>query len=573
MIRETVGSAKEKSRLIGRGSASNSDSSIYCSNMGSSESSSSSNNGAHPTRLFNAAFVKKIKSILWYTGPGFLIAVGYVDPGNWATDLVAGSKYNYSLLCVIFLSNIMAVVLQGLCARLGMVTGKDLAQHCRDEFSASLSLVLYILAECAMIATDVSEVIGTALALQLLFGMPIIYGVLLTALDTIILLVFWGSKTVKAFEITTCLLVALVGGCFAVLLAAIGPDWTQVALGFVPDVSILGNSDKLYLAVSILGATIMPHNLYLHSYLVQFHRKPPPVSLDSSPETTKMQIGFVRDQLRYSMYDLLFALTIAMAINGAILVLAAAAFYKRGLHNVADLNDAHALLNEFIGPVWGGGLFALALLLSSNSSTITGTLTGQIVMEGFWNWTISPVWRRLVTRLVAMVPAIIAAVIMGERGVNDLLIATQAVLSIQLPFAAWPLVYFTSSKRIMRYSYSKPVDANSERATLGDGAEYFPESLNAVDESNYPPQEARNGVSLDVGSGASPPPIVLETPSISTPQEIAPNKLTELYIYSWQSNRDFASGWWLTSAACLSALVISLLNVVMLYQLVFEPSD
>ena len=370
-----------------------------------------------------------------FAGPGYLVAVGYMDPGNWATDLAGGSAFGYTLLSVILLSNIMAMVLQALAAKLGIVTGLDLAQACRAHYSAPVRMALWVLCELAIIACDLAEVIGTAIALQLLFGIPLVAGVCLTALDVLLILLLQqrGFRKLEAFVIALLIIIA---GCFAVELALSQPAIGDIARGFLPTSEVVTNPAMLYIAIGIIGATVMPHNLYLHSSIVQTRR-------------------YVRDApgrkeaIKYATLDSTVALFLALFINASILILAAATFHQSGRTDVAEIQDAHALLAPMLGVGAASTLFAIALLASGQNSTITATLAGQIVMEGFLNIRL-PAWlRRLVTRLIAIVPAVAVASLYGESGTAKLLVLSQVVLSLQLPFAVVPLVQFTSNRAMM----------------------------------------------------------------------------------------------------------------------------
>lgn len=370
-----------------------------------------------------------------FAGPGYLVAVGYMDPGNWATDLAGGARYGYALLSVIMLSNLMAVLLQALAARLGIGSGRDLAQACRDAYSPATSFVLWVLCEIAIVACDLAEVIGAAIALHLLFGLPLVWGVCLTALDVLIILYLQqhGFRYVEALVLG---LIVAIGGSFAIELYLARPDLTSVAQGFVPTTRILTDPDMLYIAIGILGATVMPHNLYLHSSIVQTRRYSD--TFESRSEA-----------IRFASLDSTVALMSALFINGAILVMAAAAFHGTGYEEVADISDAYQLLSPLLGTQLASTLFAVALLLSGQNATLTGTLAGQIVMEGFLNLRLRPWLRRLITRLLAIIPAIVVIVLYGERGTGALLILSQVVLSLQLPFAVFPLVMFTGDTRKM----------------------------------------------------------------------------------------------------------------------------
>ena len=372
--------------------------------------------------------------MLAFAGPGYLVAVGYMDPGNWATDLAGGSQFGYSLLSVILLSNLMAVLLQGLSSKLGIVTGRDLAQACRDHYSKPVGFVLWLLCELAIAACDLAEVIGTAIALNLLFNIPLAIGVAITALD-VLLLLWLQNKGFRLLEAIVIVLVATVGLCFLFELALARPDMAALMSGFIPDPNIVRNKDMLYVAVGILGATVMPHNLYLHSSIVQTRRY---------EETAAGK----REAVRFAFIDSTVALSLALFINAAILIVAAATFHTSGNQGVAEIQDAYKLLT----PLLGGGasvVFALALLASGQNSTLTGTLAGQIVMEGFLNIRIRPWLRRLITRLIAIVPAAIVAIMYGESGTARLLILSQVILSLQLSFAVFPLIMFTSDRAKM----------------------------------------------------------------------------------------------------------------------------
>ena len=369
-----------------------------------------------------------------FAGPGYLVAVGYMDPGNWATDLAGGSAFGYTLLSVILLSNLMAMVLQALSARLGIVTGLDLAQACRAHYSPPIRMLLWALCEVAIIACDLAEVIGTAIALQLLFGVPLVAGVLLTALDVLLILALQrlGFRQLEAFIVALLILIA---GCFALELAWAQPSIAAIGAGLIPTPAIVTNPAMLYLAIGILGATVMPHNLYLHSSIVQTRR------------FERSEAG-KREAVKLATIDSTLALTLALFINASILILAASAFHGSG-NRVAEIGDAFNLLAPTLGVGAAGIVFALALLASGQNSTVTGTLAGQIVMEGFLDIRLAPWARRLITRVAAIVPAVIVAMLYGEGGTAKLLILSQVVLSLQLPFAVVPLVMFTSDKAKM----------------------------------------------------------------------------------------------------------------------------
>jgi len=370
-----------------------------------------------------------------FSGPGYLVAVGYMDPGNWATDLAGGSSFGYTLLSVILLSNVMAIVLQSLAAKLGIVTGRDLAQACRDHYSRPVGLMLWVMCEIAIVACDLAEVIGTAIALQLLFGIPLVWGVCLTALDVMLILLLQqrGFRKLEAFIIALLIIIA---GCFAFELALSQPEIGAVLRGYIPTTEIVTNPAMLYIAIGILGATVMPHNLYLHSAIVQTR------AFDQD-ERGK------REAVKFATIDSTVALMLALFINSAILILAASAFHVEGRTDVAEIQDAYQLLAPTLGVAAASTLFAIALLASGQNSTITATLAGQIVMEGFLNIRLPGWLRRLITRLIAIVPAVVVASLYGSSGTAQLLVLSQVVLSMQLPFAVIPLVYFTSDTRKM----------------------------------------------------------------------------------------------------------------------------
>jgi manganese transport protein len=372
------------------------------------------------------------RKLLAFSGPGYLIAVGYMDPGNWATDLAGGSRFGYTLLSVIMISNLMAILLQSLALRLGIVTGRDLAQACRDHYSPPVSFVLWILCEIAIIACDLAEVIGSAIALNLLFGIPLIWGVLLTALDVMLLLML-QNKGFRWLEAVVITLVATIGVCFAAEIIFSRPDVAGILSGFVPSPQIVTNPEMLYIAIGILGATVMPHNLYLHSSIVQTR------NYERTPEGK-------REAIKFATIDSTVALMFALFINAAILIVAAATFHTSGNTEVAEIGDAYQLLSPLLGVSVASTLFAVALLASGQNSTLTGTLAGQIVMEGFLNIRIRPWLRRLITRLIAIVPAVLVTFFYGASGTAQLLVLSQVVLSMQLSFAVFPLVMFTSDK-------------------------------------------------------------------------------------------------------------------------------
>jgi len=375
------------------------------------------------------------RKLFAFAGPGYLVAVGYMDPGNWATDLAGGARYGYTLLSVIMISNFMAILLQALAARLGIASGRDLAQACRDSYSRPVTVFLWVLCEIAIAACDLAEVIGAAIALNLLFDLPLIWGVTLTALDVLIVL-FLQHRGFRYVEALVVALIVLIAGSFAVEMFFARPDLGAVAAGFIPRTEIIRNGSMLYIAIGILGATVMPHNLYLHSSIVQTRKY-----LDTHESR--------QEAIRYATIDSSVALMSALFINAAILVMAAAVFHGTGHQDVADISDAYQLLSPLLGTTMASVLFAVALLCSGQNATLTGTLAGQIVMEGFINLRLRPWLRRLITRLIAIIPAIIVVMLYGERGTGPLLILSQVVLSLQLPFAVFPLVAFTSDRRKM----------------------------------------------------------------------------------------------------------------------------
>jgi manganese transport protein len=375
------------------------------------------------------------RKVLAFAGPGYLVAVGYMDPGNWATDIGGGSKFGYTLLSVILISNLMAMFLQALSAKLGIATGRDLAQACREHYSRRMGLFLWVVCEIAIAACDLAEVLGSAVALKLLFGLPLLAGVLITAFDVLIVLALQGRgfRLVEAFVVT---LIGSIAACFAYEIFFAHPLWREAAIGFIPRAEILRNREMLYIAIGILGATVMPHNLYLHSSIVQTR------AFGSSPRDR-------REAVRYAIFDSTLALGFALFVNAAILVLGAAAFHTRGLHNVAEIADAYKLLSPVLGASLASTLFACALLASGQNSTLTGTLAGQIVMEGFLDIRLKPWLRRLITRSIAIIPAALVIGFAGENKVTSLLILSQVILSFQLPFAVIPLIRFTGDRSKM----------------------------------------------------------------------------------------------------------------------------
>jgi manganese transport protein len=375
------------------------------------------------------------RKLLGFIGPGYLVAVGYMDPGNWATSIAGGSAYGYTLLSVILISNLMAILLQALAAKLGIVSGRDLAQACRDHYSKPVSFVLWILCELAIVACDLAEVIGSAIALNLLFNIPLVYGVCITALDVLLVLLL-QNKGFRYIESVVIALIVTIAVCFGIEMALSKPEIGGILTGFLPSSEIISNPKMLYIALGILGATVMPHNLYLHSSIVQTRK------YDDTKEGK-------RSAIKFATIDSTVALMLALFVNGAILILSAAAFHTSGHQDVAEIQDAYHLLDPLLGSGIASILFGVALLASGQNSTLTGTLAGQIVMEGFLNIRLKPWIRRLITRSIAIIPAVVVTFIFGEKGTGQLLILSQVILSLQLSFAVVPLVMFTSDKRKM----------------------------------------------------------------------------------------------------------------------------
>ena len=373
---------------------------------------------------------------LWrYAGPGLLVSVGDMDPGNWATDIEAGSRFGYGLLFVVLLASLAAMLLQTLCVRLGLVAQKDLARLCRERYSPAVNRFLWLGAELAIVACDLAEVLGSALALHLLFGVSVTTGIAITAFDTILVLGLQGAGF-RRVEAIVLALVATIAGCFAVELAMAQPNWFGVAMGFAPSLERLQQPGALYLAIGIVGATVMPHNLYLHSSIVQ-------TRLVAPTDAAR------REAIRFCTWDAIVSLSLALLVNAAIMVLAASAFNASGHREVTSIDDAYHLIEPLVGSAFAAALFGIALLASGQSSTFTGTIAGQIVMEGFLDLKI-PCWqRRLITRGLALVPALCGVLWLGDAGVGRLLVASQVVLSLQLPFAIWPLVRLTSDRAVM----------------------------------------------------------------------------------------------------------------------------
>jgi len=375
------------------------------------------------------------RKLLAFSGPGYLVAVGYMDPGNWATDLAGGSGFGYTLLSIILLSNLMAILLQALCARLGIATQRDLAQACHDHYSQPVSFALWIICELAICACDLAEVIGSAIALNLLFKIPLVIGVCITAMDVLAVL-YLQNKGFRYIEALVVVLILTIGGCFLFEVIFSKPELQAVLSGFVPHSEIIRNHDMLYIAIGILGATVMPHNLYLHSSVVQ-------------TRNYEQSSAGKSEAIKFATIDSSVALMFALFINAAILIVAAATFHSHGRHDVAEIQDAYKLLSPTLGVPIASALFAFALLASGQNSTLTGTLAGQIVMEGFLNIRLRPWLRRLITRLIAIIPAVIVAALFGASGTAKLLLLSQVILSLQLSFAVIPLVLFTSDRRKM----------------------------------------------------------------------------------------------------------------------------
>jgi manganese transport protein len=387
-----------------------------------------------------------LRKLLSFMGPGYLVAVGYMDPGNWATDLAGGSQFGYALLSVVLLSGLVAMFLQRLALRLGIATGRDLAQLCRERFSPRVSFSLWITCEAAIVACDLAEMIGTAIALKLLFGMPLLAGVAITLVTTLAIMGL-QARSLRSIEALAIVLVGIVGACLAAELVLCGPHWRQAIAGAVPSAEIVANPSMLYVALGIFGATVMPHNLYLHSAIARSRCS------DGAPWKR-------RQAMHFSTVDCFLALGVALAINAAILMLAAAAFHVNGYTGVAGIEQAYTLLSPVLGSTLAAFLFAVALLAAGQNSTVTGTMAGQIVMEGFLDIRMRPAARRLLTRSVAVVPAVLVLGLMGEAAAGRLLIFSQVVLSLQLGFAVVPLLIFTADRRLMKsFASTRPVAA------------------------------------------------------------------------------------------------------------------
>lgn len=387
----------------------------------------------------DAGFFKKLFA---FAGPGLIIAVGYMDPGNWATDIAGGAQFGYTLLSVILISNLFAMILQHLSLKLGIVAERDLAQSCRDHFGPKTNFILWILCEIAIAACDLAEVIGSAIALNLLFGIPLTWGVAITIVDVFIIL-FLQAKGFRVIESIVAGLTIVILGSFAYEIILSKPDIFPLLSGLVPQKEVISNPSMLYIAIGILGATVMPHNLYLHSSIVQTR------NYERNHEGKK-------EAIKFATIDSTVSLLIAFFINGAILIVAAATFHTTGNHDIADIHDAHKMLAPILGTTLASVFFAVALLASGQNSTLTGTLAGQIVMEGFLNIRLKPWLRRLITRTIAVIPALLVTIIYGEKGTTDLLVLSQVILSMQLSFAVIPLVMFTNSKLKMGEFVNKP---------------------------------------------------------------------------------------------------------------------
>jgi manganese transport protein len=383
-----------------------------------------------------------LRKLFAFMGPGYLVAVGYMDPGNWATSLAGGSAFGYTLLAVALTSSLMAILLQALCVRIGVSTGRDLAQLCRERFPKVVAYPLWLFAEIAICATDLAELIGTAIALELLFGIPLLYGVFLTALDAFLIL-WLQNKGVRWLEALIFGFIMLIVGCFGIQIVLSNPDWAAVLNGYIPAVSIVTNQTQLYIAMGILGATVMPHNLYLHTAVVQSRSW----NLDDAGK---------REAIKYATIDSTLALTLALLINSAILITAAATFHASGNTEVAEIGEAYQLLTPLLGAGIAATAFGVALLLCGLNATVTATLAGQVVMEGFLRFRLPPVLRRLVTRLIAIIPAVIVTWMYGASGTAQLLILSQVILSIQLPFAVIPLMLFAQDRKRLG-SFTAPV--------------------------------------------------------------------------------------------------------------------
>ncbi|CAG8534405.1 79_t:CDS:2 [Ambispora gerdemannii] len=519
----------------------------------------------------NSPFLKQcwdnFKRFLGFVGPGYLIAVGYFDPGNWATDLQGGSQFGYSLLFVVLISNFMAMLLQSLAIKLGIVTGMDLAQACRYAFPRWGNYILYVLCELAIIACDLAEVIGSAIALNLLFKIPLPWGVTITACDVMIVLLIYKDNSMKAARILEGLvmfLVAAVGICFVSELIYSKPDSTMVLKGYLPSSGIFTDSEQLYIAIGIIGATVMPHNLYLHSHLVKVRKYRDQAKLTEEwhealeagnvkrSSSKRLLQECVRRVMKLSICDSTIALAFALFVNSSILIVAAANFYYTSNDvEVADLFDAYDLLCKYLGQV-AGFLFGLALLIAGQSSTLTGTMAGQVVMEGFLGLKLRPWLRRLVTRGLAIIPALTIAIIKGGSGLNSMLVASQVALSLQLPFAVIPLVYFTSSKKIMKIDsqtfYQKNDNVTeTEKSSSPDNEKNNPSSLD---------NDKNNPSSLDNDNSN---PIITPSTNIETASSI----LSEQSQFI-----DFSNPLWLIITASVVSFIIVGLDLYLVFSTV-----
>ncbi|KAG0198917.1 hypothetical protein BGX33_011999 [Mortierella sp. NVP41] len=543
----------------------------------------------HPKQTRFQSFSTSFKRFLGFVGPGYIVSVGYMDPGNWATDLAGGSSYGYMLLFVILMSNLMAIVLQGLAVKLGVVSGLDLAQACRKFTPKYVNWVLYVLAELAIIACDLAEVIGSAIALNLLFKIPLAWGVVITAADVLIILfAFRDDQSVKSrriFEALVIILVSSVGVCFTALIVKSEPVAKDVFRGFLPDTNILTNNEALYLAIGIIGATVMPHNLYLHSSIVKLRTRRELTDLASSQASmsstsdlmtvdqrqvmleddkgaVSLKHSTIRSTLRYTFWDSTVALTFALYVNSAILIVAAATFkYKHpdvDNSGLADFFSAFELLGQYLGQA-AGYLFAVALLMAGQSSTLTATLAGQIIMEGFLGASYLKPWvRRLLTRCLAIVPALVIVLIKGQDGLSSLLLASQVALSIQLPFAVIPLVFFTSMGRCMTI----PVQDNSDKpGDMSYGYGFDKKSDSGDDKAIVAPgssDEEYHAQSTPAAAGVfSPSSTVVGTPVVGHGDAA---KSGELLLHN------FSNAWWLVGIAGLISLILLGLNFYLLVQ-------
>ncbi|KAG0257379.1 hypothetical protein BGZ95_005253, partial [Linnemannia exigua] len=556
--------------------------------FGTFDSAAHRDDQGHPKQTRFQSFSSSFKRFLGFVGPGYMVSVGYMDPGNWATDLAGGSSYGYMLLFVILMSNLMAIVLQGLAVKLGVVSGLDLAQACRKFTPKYVNWVLYVLAELAIIACDLAEVIGSAIALYLLFKIPLAWGVVITAADVLIILfAFRDDQSVKSrrvFEALVILLVSSVGVCFTVLIVYSEPVAKDVLRGFLPDTQILTEKDALFLSIGIIGATVMPHNLYLHSSIVKLRTRREltdlassqasmsstsdlmtvdqrQVMLEEDKSAVSLKHSTIRSTLRYTFWDSTVALTFALYVNSAILIVAAATFkYKHpdvDNSGLADFFSAFDLLGQYLGRA-AGYLFAVALLMAGQSSTLTATLAGQIIMEGFLGSSYLKPWvRRLLTRCLAIIPALAIVLIKGQDGLSSLLLASQVALSIQLPFAVIPLVFFTSMGRCMTISVQdnsdKPDDMSYGRG-WGKDLKHQP----GVDGVAIAPASSDETAANGVGAGVLSPSTAVNTPVVDggRPGEQQQQQLLH----------NFANAWWLVGIAGLISIILLGLNFYLLVQ-------